>query len=114
MVLAQIFIQPEAAYHTISELGEIGVVQFRDVRIFLHKAIILISNFWWGFSVEQRRECVSKKVCSGSEEMRRNGKEVEIYGGGGKEGESVDFGCDWNSKSAESEGNYWLGGKCNK
>lgn len=31
MVLAQVFIQPEAAYHTISELGEIGAVQFRDV-----------------------------------------------------------------------------------
>lgn len=31
MVLAQLFIQPEAAYHSISELGELGVVQFRDV-----------------------------------------------------------------------------------
>lgn len=31
MVLAQVFIQPEAAYNTISDLGEIGVVQFRDV-----------------------------------------------------------------------------------
>lgn len=33
MVLAQLFIQPEAAYFAISELGESGVVQFRDVRI---------------------------------------------------------------------------------
>lgn len=31
MALAQLFIQPEAAYLSISELGEIGVVQFRDV-----------------------------------------------------------------------------------
>lgn len=43
MILAQIFIQPEAAYHTISELGEIGAVQFRDVsKIFtgLKKLVI--------------------------------------------------------------------------
>lgn len=33
MVLAQLFIQPEAAYHTISDLGENGVVQFRDVSL---------------------------------------------------------------------------------
>lgn len=31
MVLCQLFIQPEAAYSTISELGEAGIVQFRDV-----------------------------------------------------------------------------------
>lgn len=31
MALAQLFVQPEAAYHTISDLGEVGVVQFRDV-----------------------------------------------------------------------------------
>lgn len=32
MALAQLFIQPEAAYYSISELGETGIVQFRDVR----------------------------------------------------------------------------------
>lgn len=31
MSLAQLFIQPEAAYLSISELGETGIVQFRDV-----------------------------------------------------------------------------------
>ena len=31
MTLCQLFIQPEAAYHTVAELGEIGVAQFRDV-----------------------------------------------------------------------------------
>ncbi|KAF5299268.1 hypothetical protein FQA39_LY02441 [Lamprigera yunnana] len=30
MVLAQLFIQPEAAYYTVSELGEAGIVQFKD------------------------------------------------------------------------------------
>lgn len=32
MSLSQLFLQSEAAYNTISELGEIGLVQFRDVR----------------------------------------------------------------------------------
>ncbi|XP_017783238.1 PREDICTED: V-type proton ATPase 116 kDa subunit a-like [Nicrophorus vespilloides] len=32
MVLAQIFIQPEAAYPLMSELGALGIVQFRDLN----------------------------------------------------------------------------------
>ncbi|KAK4880998.1 hypothetical protein RN001_004317 [Aquatica leii] len=32
MALAQLFIQPEAAYYTISELGEAGIVQFKDLN----------------------------------------------------------------------------------
>lgn len=43
MVLSQLFIQPEAAYFAISELGESGVVQFRDVRIF-YKFILRDTN----------------------------------------------------------------------
>lgn len=31
MSLCQVFIQPEAAYQSVAELGEIGVAQFRDV-----------------------------------------------------------------------------------
>lgn len=31
MALCQLFIQPEAAYTSVSELGESGTVQFRDV-----------------------------------------------------------------------------------
>lgn len=31
MALCQVFIQPEAAYASVSELGEAGTVQFRDV-----------------------------------------------------------------------------------
>lgn len=30
--LCQLFIQPEAAYHSVAELGEIGVAQFRDLN----------------------------------------------------------------------------------
>lgn len=33
MALCQLFIQPEAAYTSVSELGETGTVQFRDVGI---------------------------------------------------------------------------------
>lgn len=31
MCLAQIFLQTEAAYNCVAELGELGLVQFRDV-----------------------------------------------------------------------------------
>lgn len=31
MSLCQLYIQPEAAYLSLSELGELGIVQFRDV-----------------------------------------------------------------------------------
>lgn len=31
MCLVQLFIQDEAAYACVAELGELGVVQFRDV-----------------------------------------------------------------------------------
>lgn len=31
MSLCQLFIQPEAAYQSVAELGEIGIAQFRDV-----------------------------------------------------------------------------------
>ena len=32
MTLAQLFLQSEAAYACVRELGELGKVQFRDVR----------------------------------------------------------------------------------
>ncbi len=33
MTLAQLFLQSESAYCCVSELGETGMVQFRDVSI---------------------------------------------------------------------------------
>ncbi|XP_063909644.1 V-type proton ATPase 116 kDa subunit a1-like [Zophobas morio] len=36
MALAQLFIQPETAYFAISELGESGIVQFRDLNEDVH------------------------------------------------------------------------------
>ena len=35
MALCQLFLQSESAYSCISELGELGVVQFRDVSIIM-------------------------------------------------------------------------------
>ncbi|CAF1687548.1 unnamed protein product, partial [Adineta ricciae] len=32
MTLCQLFLQPDAAYSCISELGELGIVQFRDLN----------------------------------------------------------------------------------
>jgi V-type H+-transporting ATPase subunit a len=32
MSLCQLFLQPDSAYACIAELGELGIVQFRDVR----------------------------------------------------------------------------------
>ncbi|XP_068738221.1 V-type proton ATPase 116 kDa subunit a 1-like [Montipora capricornis] len=32
MTLAQLFLQAEAAYSCVSELGELGLVQFRDLN----------------------------------------------------------------------------------
>lgn len=45
MSLCQLFIQPEAAYQSVAELGEIGIAQFRDVsHINLLKANMILSN----------------------------------------------------------------------
>ena len=33
MTLCQMFLQSEAAYTCVSELGELGLVQFRDVSV---------------------------------------------------------------------------------
>jgi hypothetical protein len=35
MTLCQLFLQSEAAYACVSELGELGLVQFRDVSNFI-------------------------------------------------------------------------------
>lgn len=36
MTLCQLFLQSEAAYACVSELGELGLVQFRDVSTYRH------------------------------------------------------------------------------
>lgn len=42
MTLCQLFLQSEAAYACVSELGELGLVQFRDVSC--QHVLIIISN----------------------------------------------------------------------
>lgn len=45
MALCQLFLQSEAAYACVSELGELGLVQFRDVSgIFIEKYIRKAKN----------------------------------------------------------------------
>lgn len=46
MTLCQLFLQSEAAYACVSELGELGLVQFRDVSMedLLGNLEVLIGN----------------------------------------------------------------------
>lgn len=44
MALCQMFVQPEAAYSSVSDLGELGLVQFRDVSFFRY-----YKTSWIGF-----------------------------------------------------------------
>jgi hypothetical protein len=39
MTLCQLFLQSEAAYACVSELGELGLVQFRDVSKYLKEKV---------------------------------------------------------------------------
>jgi hypothetical protein len=39
MTLCQLFLQSEAAYACVSELGELGLVQFRDVSTYFAKKV---------------------------------------------------------------------------
>lgn len=63
MTLCQLFLQSEAAYACVSELGELGLVQFRDVSLKIAPLIDespLINN---DFSLAQsRRERVPTEV----------------------------------------------------
>ncbi|KAL5276128.1 unc-32.2 family protein [Megaselia abdita] len=67
MALCQLYLQPESAYTTLSELGELGVVQFRDLNE--------------GLTVYQRRFIAEVRRC---EEMERQinylQKEMEKFG----------------------------------
>lgn len=47
MCLAQLFLQTEAAYTCVAELGELGLVQFRDVSLFLIAANAVCDLYNW-------------------------------------------------------------------
>lgn len=68
MALCQLFLQSEAAYACVSELGELGLVQFRDVskiskKLYLSNNDINILLLSLRCLVESRRQCISTKVC---------------------------------------------------
>lgn len=44
MTLCQLFLQSEAAYACVSELGELGLVQFRDVSLILDISVSFFFN----------------------------------------------------------------------
>ncbi len=52
MTLAQLFLQSEAAYCCVSELGELGMVQFRDVSM----NVLLLFQFLLVEQVRGQRE----------------------------------------------------------
>lgn len=57
MALCQLFIQPEAAYSAVAAMGEAGVVQFRDVRIFVYYLFIPLFLMFVLFVIFYINEC---------------------------------------------------------
>ena len=50
MVLCQMYLQADAAYSCVSQLGELGIVQFKDVsRINFCNLLLLLSSFLISF-----------------------------------------------------------------
>ncbi len=46
MALCQLFLQSEAAYACVSELGELGLAQFRDVSQQIFEMAYLVNLFY--------------------------------------------------------------------
>lgn len=44
MQLVQLFVQIEAAHATVEELGQLGLIQFRDVRIELWCSFYMVCS----------------------------------------------------------------------
>lgn len=68
MALCQLFLQSEAAYACVSELGELGLVQFRDVskiskKLYLWNNGINMLLLSLRCLVESGRQCISTKIC---------------------------------------------------
>lgn len=74
MSLCQLFIQPEAAYQSVAELGEIGIAQFRDLNPEM-------SMFQRKFTAEVRRcDEMERKVNYIKSELIKDGNDVpELY-----------------------------------
>lgn len=65
MCLAQLFLQSGSAYDCICELGEMGLVEFRDVSIALCRPtlLVLIANFNTTSGVGYRGHFASPEMC---------------------------------------------------
>lgn len=44
MALCQLFLQSESAYSCVSELGELGLVQFRDVSMIALQSVFVFTE----------------------------------------------------------------------
>lgn len=75
MTLCQLFLQPDAAYSCISELGELGIVQFRDVRERRSARKERLSNRFI-FLVESECQCIPTEICERSSTMWRDGTKI--------------------------------------
>lgn len=75
MALCQLFIQPEAAYLSVSELGETGTVQFRDVSAlkFLHEA----NFFLIGITIVNQTRKLIGVICTG--DKHRHSRYLEYF-----------------------------------
>lgn len=62
MTLCQLFLQSEAAYACVSELGELGLVQFRDVSDTFGDLEFWTEFLTFLFSAQPRRERVPAQV----------------------------------------------------
>ncbi len=74
MRLCQIYFQSEVAYSCVSQLGEMGVVQFNDVSKLLFETLNIISHISINFQVKSDCERVSTPICKRCKAVRRNGK----------------------------------------
>lgn len=68
VTLAQLFLQNEAAYATVRELGELGRVQFRDVSAWMcgERTIDCINGLP---TAEPRGQCLPEKIHQRGSEM---------------------------------------------
>ncbi|CAK1546264.1 unnamed protein product [Leptosia nina] len=69
MVLCQLFVQPEAAYVSMYELGEAGIAQFRDVYSMITRDQKRNVSFW-SLLTTVDQSYSSSQCCKGSERTR--------------------------------------------
>lgn len=136
MALCQLFLQSESAYTCVSELGELGLVQFRDVSCVMIATGYLFwmcSQGWYDnicmcfylhrffeknqnslnkidISAQSWCQCFPTKICKWSTSLWWDGKETQVPGEGDPEGWYSCFGYwrePWGPHAARDD---WLRG----